>query len=82
MRQNVKRQVRNRARKSALKSQVRKLSETLAAKNLEAAEKEFRSAQKLLDRTAAYGTIHKKTAARRKSRLAKRLNAAKAGAAK
>lgn len=45
MRQNVKRQVRNRARKSALKSQVRKLTETIAAKNVEVAEKEFRTAQ-------------------------------------
>ncbi len=36
----------------------------------------FRKACQLIDKTASKGVIHKNTAARRKSRLAKRLKAA------
>lgn len=81
MRQNVKRRARNKARKSVLKTEIRKLNDALAAKDIATAEKEFRVATQALDRTAAKRTIHPNTAARRKSRLAKRLNALKAGKA-
>ena len=43
------------------------------------AETEFRTATRRIDKVAAKGTIHKNTAARKRSRLAKRLNALKAG---
>ena len=41
----------------------------------------MRKAAQKLDRVATKGTIHKNTAARKRSRMAKRLNAAKAKAA-
>lgn len=79
MRQNAKRQLRNKTRKTVLKSQTRKMTDVLATGDKAASDKQFRALTKLLDQTAAKGTIHRKTAARRKSRLARRLNALKAG---
>jgi len=78
MRQNAKRQLRNKARKSILKGQTRRMTEALHKGDKAAAEKELRELSGVLDRTAAKGTIHKKTAARRKSRMALRLNKLKA----
>jgi small subunit ribosomal protein S20 len=80
MRQNVKRRARNRARLSTLKTQVRRLTEALTSKDAATAEKEFRATVKALDRTATKRTIHRNTAARRKSRLARRVNALKTAA--
>lgn len=77
-RQNIKHRVINRARKSQVKTQIKHLEETLDSGNIEVASEQFRLLTKKLDKTAATSTMHKKTAARRKSRLAKKLNAAKA----
>jgi small subunit ribosomal protein S20 len=44
----------------------------------EAAEQKYRQVVKRLDQVSATGTIHKRTAARKKSRLARRLNNLKA----
>ena len=52
--------------------------ENLTRQELAAKEAEFRKASSRLDKVAAKHTIHKNTAARKRSRLAKRLNAAKA----
>lgn len=77
-RQNVKKRVINRARKSQVKTQIKHLETALADGNVEAASEQFRLVTKKLDKTAATSTMHKKTAARKKSRLAKKLNALKA----
>jgi small subunit ribosomal protein S20 len=50
----------------------------IAAGRLEEAEATARQATSALDRAAQKGVIHKNNAARRKSRLMKRLNQAKA----
>jgi small subunit ribosomal protein S20 len=68
----------NRARKSQVKTQVKRLETALSAGNVEAADTEFRATVKKLDKVAATSTMHKKTAARKKSRLARKLNALKA----
>jgi len=78
VRQNAKRRTINRARKSQVKSQVKRLETALGAGNVEAADTEFRATVKKLDKVAATSTIHKRTAARKKSRLARKLNALKA----
>ena len=78
VRQNAKRRVINRARKSQVKTQVKRLETALGAGNVEAADTEFRATVKKLDKVAATSTMHKRTAARKKSRLAKKLNALKA----
>ncbi|MFH0980712.1 MAG: 30S ribosomal protein S20 [Planctomycetota bacterium] len=74
VRQNEVRRVRNHARKQRLKTEVRKLQDAVHDGNVEQAKAVFLSVSRLLDRTAAKGTVHKSTAARRKSRLAKRVN--------
>ena len=78
VRQNAKKRIVNRARKSQVKTQVKRLETALSAGNVEAATAEFRATVKKLDKVAATSTMHKKTAARKKSRLAKQLNALKA----
>lgn len=82
VRQTAKRQARNQARKSALKTEIRKFQEAVRTGDAGKASQQFVSVTKKLDQTAAKGTLHRNTAARRKSRLAKRLNALKAGGAK
>ena len=77
LRQNLVRRARNRAQKSVLKSQVRKVREAIVAGNLEAGEAEFRLAAKRLDKAAAKGVVHANLAARVKSRLSSALKAAK-----
>ncbi len=81
IRQNLTRKMRNRARRSALKTRLRTCRETLQRGTPEQAELRFREACAALDREAARGTLHRNAAARRKSRLAARLNALKAKAA-
>ncbi len=77
LRQSLVRRDRNRAVKSALKSQVRKVRNAIAAGNLEAGETEFRLAAKKLDKAAAAGVVHANLAARVKSRLSAALKATK-----
>jgi small subunit ribosomal protein S20 len=75
IRQNVKHRIRNRARTKQVKLQVRKVVEALAERNAEKAAAELRLAVKKIDQVAAKGTLHKNAAARKKSRLQRRLNA-------
>ncbi|MFQ6048154.1 MAG: 30S ribosomal protein S20 [Phycisphaerae bacterium] len=74
LRQNQKRRLMNRARKSQLKTEIRKFMQALERAEPEAARQQFRRVVKKLDQIAAKGTIHPNAAARKKARLAKRLN--------
>jgi small subunit ribosomal protein S20 len=74
-RQNERRRQRNLAVRSRLKSEARKVVEAAEAGDREAAAAQFRSAVRAIDKAVAGGVLHKRTAARRKSRLAKRLAA-------
>lgn len=78
IRQNTKRKVTNRARKSQVKTQIKHLEATLSSGDVNTASEQYRLLVKKLDKTAATSTMHKKTAARKKSRLAKKLNQLKA----
>jgi small subunit ribosomal protein S20 len=78
VRQNGKRRTINRARKSQVKTQLKHFTTALEASDVEAATEQYRLVAAKLDKTAATSTMHKKTAARKKSRLAKHLNALKA----
>jgi small subunit ribosomal protein S20 len=75
IRQNAKARTVNRARKSAVKTQIKKFEAAMSAGDVETARQEFHAVVKRLDKTAATSTMHKRTAARKKSRLAKRVNA-------
>lgn len=81
VRQNIKARARNRARKDQIKEQVKAFTTTLAGGDFAKAEQELRKTVQRLDRVASKNTIHKNAAARKRSRLTKRLNAAKAAAA-
>jgi len=74
IRQNVKRRARNRWRKGQVKQAVRDFNEALQAGDTEKASEQLKTVYKKLDKVAAKGTIHKNAAARRKARLARRLN--------
>ncbi|GJQ59212.1 MAG: 30S ribosomal protein S20 [Candidatus Scalindua sp. AMX11] len=74
VRQNITCRMRNRSHKSALKTQIKKFVQSVQNKNTADAEKHFSLTTKALDKVAAKGIIHKKTASRKKSRLAKVLN--------
>jgi small subunit ribosomal protein S20 len=70
---NAKSQERNKAVKSELRTRVK--TATSSAGTAENAE-DVRMAMKRLDKAATKGIIHPNTAARRKSRLMKKINAA------
>jgi small subunit ribosomal protein S20 len=71
--QNEKRRVRNKAVRSELKTRT-KVATIAADEGAENADELARLAIKRLDKAASTGVIHKNQAARRKSRLVKRLN--------
>jgi small subunit ribosomal protein S20 len=76
--QNVKRRTINRARKSQAKTQIKHFEAALATGDIEAASEQLRLVTQKLDKTASTSTMHKKTAARKKSRLTRKLNSLKA----
>ena len=78
IRQNDKRRTMNRARKSQVKTQIKRFEAAVSQGDTAAASEEFQLVVKKLDKVASTSTMHKKTAARKKSRLAKRLNSLKA----
>ena len=79
IRQNEKRRLRNRSRKSAVRTQIKKYLEmTRQSKDVEAIETELRVTQKKIDQLAATGVIHKNNAAHKKSQMARHLSDAKA----
>jgi small subunit ribosomal protein S20 len=75
-RQNEKRHERNRAAKSALKTSTKKVHTAVADGDGDTAQERFREVARSLDKAASKGIVHKRTAARRKSRLAKAVNGA------
>ncbi len=62
--------------KSAYKSAIKKFESSLEAGNIEEAKSLFSEATKKIDQACSKGVIVKNTAARKKSSLAKKLNAA------
>jgi small subunit ribosomal protein S20 len=65
-RQNIKQRENNKRDRSRLKTAIKKVRE---ADNADVAREGLHGAERLLDRLAAKGVIHKNTAARYKSRL-------------
>lgn len=73
-----KKTLRNNMIKSAYKTAVKKFEQAVEAKDMKNAEVLFSEATKKIDQACAKGVIVKNTAARKKSNLAKKLNAANA----
>ncbi len=74
-RQNEKRYTANRALRSRLKTQVKKVLAEIEAKNTDAARAELTRAASLLQKAASKKVLHKRNASRKLSRLAKKVNA-------
>ena len=70
-----KARMRNKACKSELKTAVKAVRAAVEAGDKEAATAAANKAGKLLDKAATKGIIHKNAANRKKSKLAKKLNA-------
>lgn len=73
-----KKTLRNNMIKSEYKTAIKRFEEALNNKNIEEATKLFSVATKKIDQACSKGVIVKNTAARKKSNLAKKLNAANA----
>ncbi|MCI8655507.1 MAG: 30S ribosomal protein S20 [Clostridia bacterium] len=73
-----KKTLRNNMIKTGYKSAVKKFEQSVEAGNLDEAKVLFSEATKKIDQACTKGVIVKNTAARKKSNLAKKLNAATA----
>jgi len=78
MRQSAERRVRNRAARGEMRTAIKKVRGTLAGGDAAATQTALQNAVQIIDRTAKKHVVHRNTAARTKSRLAKA--AAKASA--
>lgn len=72
---NEARRVRNASQKSALRTAIKTFENAAANGTQETAQETLVQATKKIDKAATKGLIHKNTANRKKSRLAKKLNA-------
>ncbi len=74
-RQNEKRFAVNKARRSRIRTYLRKVEEAIASGDKAAAESALKTAQPELMRGVTKGVYHKNTAARKMSRLSSRIKA-------
>ncbi|MCC3861899.1 30S ribosomal protein S20 [Pseudemcibacter aquimaris] len=75
VRRNAKREVINKARRSRIRTYVKKVELAVEAGNADEAKIALKAAQPELMRGVTKGVLHKKTASRKVSRLAKRVKA-------
>lgn len=73
-RQSEAHRLRNRAAKSAVRTQIKKFTMAVKHNEKEAAQTEYTLMVKMLDTAAGKGIFHKNTVARKKSRMSKLLN--------
>ena len=70
-RQNEIRRLRNRVVKTRVKNIVKDVNAAALAENHDAARTQLQTAQSMIDKAAKHGVLHRKTAARKISRLNK-----------
>jgi len=73
VRQIARRTAANKARRSRMRSSVRKVEEAIASGNKDAARAALKEAEPVMARTAQKGLLHRRAASRKVSRLAKRV---------
>jgi small subunit ribosomal protein S20 len=73
-RQSQVRRLRNKSNRSRMKTAIRKIDEAVIAGSADEAREALKEAIPVIAKTASKGTIHKKTASRKISRLTKRVN--------
>ena len=64
---------RNKIIVSSLKTSIRRFEDSVKAGNVNEAKELYQKVTSLIDKAVAKGTLHKNTAARKKSRLSKKL---------
>ncbi len=74
-RQNQLQRLRNRSNKSKMKGVVKKVLEAVELNAGDQAQEALKLAIPIIEKTAVKGSIHKKNASRKVSRLTKRVNA-------
>jgi small subunit ribosomal protein S20 len=74
LRQSKKREIINLEKKATIKKTLKAIKKDIVKNNKAAALKAIAKAYAVLDKAAKRGTIHKKTASRKKSRLMKKIN--------
>jgi small subunit ribosomal protein S20 len=74
IKQNAKKNARNRHISSTLKTYIKRVREAVAAKDKEAAVAALNAAIPVIDKTASKGVIHSSNASRNVSRLTKLVN--------
>jgi len=74
-RQTERRTLANKARRSRMRSSTREVEEAIASGDKDAAHAAFKEAEPVIARTAQQGMVHRKSASRKVSRLAKRVRA-------
>ena len=75
VRQTERRTTANKARRTHMRSSVRKVEEAIASGDKKAAQAALKEAEPIIARTGQKGMVHRKTASRKVSRLAKRVGA-------
>jgi small subunit ribosomal protein S20 len=75
-RQNEERRRRNKSERSLLRTRVKQFEDALSSGDEGAAQQTYRAAARAFDKAVSKGVIHGNKAATKKSRLARRLNAA------
>lgn len=75
IRQTQRRTVRNQARKSRMRSFVKKVEAAIGSGDRTAAAEALRAAQPEMQRAAGKGVVHRNTVARKLSRLSARIKA-------
>ncbi len=70
-RQNERRQERNKAVRSRLRTEAKKVAQAIDSGDADAVASQLRTTGSMLDKAASRGVIHKRTAARRKAKLAR-----------
>lgn len=75
IRKTARRRVRNRVIRVSTRTDIKKANQALTGGNVENSQKAVHEAMQALDKAAQKGILHKNNAARRKSRLMKKLKA-------
>lgn len=79
LRKSLKRRERNRGRRSAMRSWIKRTMQAVEEKNLPEAEKNLVFASKLIDKNVKWNQLHANNGARKKSRLARAVQGLRAG---
>lgn len=73
-RQSLVRRMRNRSYKTRMKTAIKSIDTAIEEKSVENAQEALKIAIPIIDRVAVKGSMHKKTASRKVSRLTRRVN--------